>query len=150
MKKQRKTISVRSAIAIGMTVVVLAAVIAGILLIGSPAQERLRRLDERRILDLRDLSYAVNVFWARNNRLPSSLDELAEQEPIAHELTDPETGTLYEYRLVSDNLYELCAVFSGESDFDRPDLPYGYLWMHGAGSECFQRSPQNADEGQRP
>jgi len=97
MKKQRKTISVRSAIGIGMTVVVLAAVIAGILLIGSPAQERLRRLDERRISDLREISFAVDAYWTREDVLPASLEELGNDERIVRELADPVTGAPYEY-----------------------------------------------------
>jgi hypothetical protein len=145
MKNERTKFSLRSVFAIGFAAVIVAAVLVGVLLMDSPAQERLRRLDERRILDLRDLSYTVDMFWTRNDRLPASLDELAEQEPIAHELTDPETGTLYEYRFVSDSQYELCAVFSEESDVGRRDLPYGYVWIHGAGSECFQLTAQDID-----
>ncbi len=49
MKTPRKAINVRSVVAISLVVAVLAVVIVGVTLLDSPAQERLRRLDERRV-----------------------------------------------------------------------------------------------------
>ena len=145
MKKQRKTISVRSAIGIGMTVVVLAAVIAGILLIGSPAQERLRRLDERRISDLREISFAVDAYWTREDVLPASLEELGNDERIVRELADPVTGAPYEYHAGTGSSYELCAVFEHDTDTNGRDVRYDYLWSHGPGKQCFQLAAQDID-----
>ncbi|TFH09248.1 MAG: hypothetical protein E4H08_06185 [Candidatus Atribacteria bacterium] len=146
MKTQRQRLSIRSVVAMGFAIIVVAAIIGGVFLMDSPAQERQYRFDERRVADLRELAYTVDVYWTRENRLPSSLDELAQQEPIALELIDPETGVLYEYRVVSDDLFELCAVFSSKSDTGSRDTPYGYTWSHGAGRQCFQLSPQDAEK----
>ena len=43
-----------------------AVVVAGFLVVGSPPEARLRRLDGRRVADLRDVQSAVNLYWTRN------------------------------------------------------------------------------------
>jgi len=121
-----------------VTVVVVAAVIVGIILLDSPAQERLRRLDERRVSDLRELSYAVDVYWTREGHLPASLAELSEEERIVRDLADPATGQPYEYRVLDDKVYELCAVFARNTASDERDIPYRIFWFHGTGRQCFQ------------
>ncbi len=73
MTKPRKGINVRFVVAISLIVAVLAVVIAGVTLLDSPAQERLRRLDERRVDDLRSISAELDFYWTRQRTLPSSL-----------------------------------------------------------------------------
>ena len=147
MKAKRKAISAQVVIAISLAVVVVAAAIVGVILLDSPARARLRRLDERRIADLRELSYAIDSYWTQNDRLPTSLDELAEQEPIAFELADPETGESYEYIVVGNDRYELCAVFSLESTNGDRGFESGTLWFHGTGRTCVQRTAQHLERG---
>jgi hypothetical protein len=60
-----------------VSLVVLAAIVAGMVMLGSPSDERARRLDERRVSDLAGIRNAVNFFSDRNGRLPASLDELS-------------------------------------------------------------------------
>ena len=55
---------------------VVAAIAAGLVLIGSPSAERMRRLDEIRVSDLMQLSRAVDFYWKREGALPPSLDTL--------------------------------------------------------------------------
>lgn len=138
----RKRISARSIIAICLAVVVIAVVAISISLLDSPAQRRQVRLDERRVVDLRELSEAVNAFWTRAGRLPLSLEELAGQEGIASELGDPETGEPYEYRLGSENNYELCAIFDSATHVGERFYPYDYRWSHGPGRVCFHLEAQ--------
>lgn len=138
MKTSLRTLTVRSLCAIIVSAVVLAGIIVGIILLDSPAQERLRRLDERRVSDLREIAYAVDVYWMREDRLPSSLEELSSEERIVRELADPETGDAYEYRVVGDSSYELCAVFSRDTTTDERDSRYMNFWIHDSGRQCFQ------------
>ena len=123
--------------------VVVAAIVIGVILLDSPAQERLNRLDDRRVSDWRELSFAVHVKWTREGRLPSSLEELSIEERIVRELADPVTGDAYEYRVVDEDTYELCAVFEGEIDAGEHDIPYEYLWFHGPGRQCFELKAQD-------
>jgi hypothetical protein len=47
-------------------------------------------------------------------------------------VTDPETGTPYEYRVLNPVSYELCAQFSLPRD-----LQYDSYWNHPAGRHCY-------------
>jgi hypothetical protein len=116
----------------------------GLFLLGSPGDERLRRLDERRVNDLRALWSAAYAYWARHARLPGSLDELARETPYRLTLADPETGQQYEYRVLGSNAFELCATFRTESDPDHvPREPVApkelgpAFWAHRPGRRCF-------------
>lgn len=73
MTKPRKGINVRFVVAISLIVAVLAVVIAGVTLLDSPAQERLRRLDERRVDDLRSIFAELDFYWMHERTVPSSL-----------------------------------------------------------------------------
>ena len=60
---------------IGVAIVLLAIVI-GLAVIGSPADERARRLDERRVRALQGLAGAVDEYWRVRGRVPQSIAEL--------------------------------------------------------------------------
>ena len=46
---------------------VVAAVAAGLIILGSPAQERERRIDDRRVADLHGIAAATNLYWSRHS-----------------------------------------------------------------------------------
>ena len=144
MTKPRKAMSVRTVIAISLVVAVLAVVIVGVTLLDSPAQERLRRLDERRVDDLREIARKLDFYWTREGILPSSLEELADEPGVFIELHDPETGQPYEYRELSSNTYELCAQFARDTTEER-DRHYKDYWSHGAGRQCFELEAQDVE-----
>jgi len=144
MKTRRKAINVRSVIAISLVVAVLAVVIVGVTLLDSPAQERLRRLDERRLDDLRSITCKLDIYWTREGTLPSSLEELADEPGVFIELYDPESGQPYEYRVLSSNTYELCAQFSRDTAEER-DRFYRENWSHGPGRHCFELEAQDVE-----
>lgn len=146
MKMPRRALTVRSIIAICLAVVVIAMVIVGVSLLDSPAQERLRRLDERRVDDLRELSNELDFYWTREGTLPGSLEELANEPGVFVELFDPETGQPYEYRIVGYNTYELCAVFALDTA-EEQDRFYKDVWSHGPGRQCFQLEAQDVHRG---
>ena len=124
-----------------VAVAVTAAIVAGIYLLGSPADERARRLDDRRVQDLSGIARAIDLYWTRTTRLPSSLETLRTETGTDISLADPDTGASYELRPIEDGRYELCAVFTGESrDSDR-FVDAGF-WSHRAGRQCFQRDAQ--------
>jgi hypothetical protein len=127
-----------------VTVAVLAAIAAGIGLIGSPADERVRQLDERRVQDLTGVARTVDLFWTRNGRLPASLDELAKEPGASITTSDPSTNAAYEYQAIDARTYELCAQF--ETDSAELRRPGGTdFWSHGPGRQCFRREAQKVD-----
>lgn len=119
----------RLAAAVAM-IVVVTAVILGLKLAGSPAAERDRRLDVRRAEDLAAVARAVDVYYARRDRLPAALEDLTGTVTIA----DPSSGRPYDFRPLGPKRYEVCATFSRQSE----DRGYADFWTHGQGRQCFQ------------
>ena len=126
-----------------LIIAVLSSVIVGIFLLGPPSEWRLRQLDERRVSDLRELSYAIDDYWARAGVLPVSLNELSWEEEWLSELVDPETGAAYEYRVLDIASYELCASFSNDTGTDYREVPHRSFWYHGFGRQCFRLQAQD-------
>jgi len=124
-------------------VVATAAVIAGISIAGTPAEGRRQRLDDVRARDLRGLVASIDAFWARHERLPASLRELASDTRSALAVTDPESGAEYEYRILGERSYELCAVFARSATPQRR-APEPFA-VHDVGSSCFPLSTRTAD-----
>ena len=113
------------------------AVVAGLVLIGSPGAARATRMDERRVSDLGQISAAADLFWTRHERLPDSLEALGQEPGVALPAGDPETGEPYEFRIVTPGTYELCAVFHASSA-DSGRREGELFWEHGAGPQCFE------------
>ena len=96
----------------GVCGVILAAIIAGLYVSGSPVTRRRATLDERRVSNLTQLSSALDTYVQTRRELPPTLDALAQaQSYLLTELRDPTTGAFYEYRTLSTSTYELCATF---------------------------------------
>jgi len=129
----------RKVIVVIAVLVVLGALGGGFYLIGPPAEERARRLDDRRESDLQRLRLAADMYWTRNRRLPATLDELAKEAGTNIFSRDPETGAPYEYTVkvvegrarLSNDTYELCAGFRRASEMR------GDFWSHGEGRHCY-------------
>jgi hypothetical protein len=102
-----------------LSVVVVAAVVWGVALVGTPGAARLQRFDQRRLEDLQTIFREVqslcrdpDIKHELKRALPETLDELAtlaRSERIS--LIDPETGQRYEYTVKDGTTYELCATF---------------------------------------
>ena len=119
------------------TVVVVVSVIAGIIVIGSPTEGRFQQLDLGRIADLREIMEATDLFWSREERLPSSLEELAEDPRTSVNTIDPGSAEAYAYRILDEDTYELCATFDRES-VGPPGRSAADFWRHPAGRQCFE------------
>jgi hypothetical protein len=123
-----------------LTIVVAAAVAGGVFVLGSPSEERARRLDERRVQDLIGIQGAVDVYWSQHATLPPSLGELATEPYGKLRAQDPRTTEAYQYKLIDARKYELCATFERASP---EGVPYGDgRWAHGNGRQCFPREPR--------
>lgn len=130
-------------------VVVLAAIVAGFFIMGSPSQVRLYRFDSQKVSDLQSIQWQIVNYWQQKESLPNSLDEL--QDPISGWITpkDPQTGASYTYRRNSPLDFTLCATFNAESQTGNPSMARPFYpgesgmndnWQHGAGEVCFDRS----------
>jgi len=120
---------------------VVVSVIGGLLLLGSPRKERERRLDERRVAEMRAIANAVDWYWTRHGRLPDSFADLSREQAIQVNPLDPETQQPYDYRVLGVNSYELCATFARNAA-EEDHVPQGGFWAHGSGSQCFRLEPK--------
>ncbi|MEO2194598.1 MAG: hypothetical protein ABGY72_00715 [bacterium] len=101
---------------------------------GSPSAERSRRIDERRVEDLRRIAETVDLYWTRQGGLPESLDPLVATDGEPTDFRDPVTAARYEYRTLTGSSFELCAQFDTESAFVEQDN----FWRHPANRYCFK------------
>jgi len=140
---------------IGVSVAVAAAVVAGLIVVGSPGEARLEKIDRRRVSDLYEIVDGVNRYWTQNQALPLDLSALTEATSFEPGV-DPETGLAYVYRLLEPNRYEVCATFATEcTSRDNRCAPWRVggrheISAHGAGEQCFELAPMNLDRGHRP
>ena len=123
----------RRTLVIVLVIVVALVVIRGIMIIGSPSEERTRRMDSRRINDLQGVSRSIAVYHTRHQQVPASLEELAREPGFANVARDPVTDRPYGYRMVDANSYQLCGTFDRETADDRAEV----FWAHGVGEQCF-------------
>jgi hypothetical protein len=112
---------------------VAAAVAAGLVFTGSPAQQRQLRFDERRVADLNRLNWAITAYSQENRTLPIHLQDLVNGRNLDVLPLDPASGESYEYVAMGPDAFELCAVFSLTSK----DVIPSDFWHHDAGRRCF-------------
>lgn len=126
--------------AVASSLVVLAAIAAGIFAVGSPAMARLQRLDQTRVQDLQALSQAVQNYYRTEGKLPVAAADL--KTNASHlsyrETSDPETGAAYEYLSEGDRDYTICATFALAGSIGYAGI--AAVWAHEAGRHCFKQS----------
>ena len=133
------------------SLVVLASIVGGFFVIGSPSVQRDRRFDERRVNDLQIIQNEVVNYWTQKGRLPTALADLKNSISGFVPPTDPQTGSDYSYRVNGSLKFELCAIFKtdGKDYYQnqalpksvRPyDGPYQQNWDHSSGRVCFERT----------
>ena len=131
------------------TIIVLAVIIYGFYLAGSPFKQRLVRFDNQRVNDMQTIqNKIVYDYWQQKNKLPQSLDNLRDSISGFVPPVDPDTNQPYEYKATGNLSFELCANFalpSGEESsktFPRAMMPggFGENWEHKDGRVCFERT----------
>jgi hypothetical protein len=131
---------------VGASLVGVLLVAGGLFWAGTPAGERVRQFDARRVDDLRliygeamRLSFGPGwnnpaVPLVQTAPLPASLDDIARGAVgVRPRIADPESGQRYEYRVISPTRFELCAVFGQARDEVRD-----VAWNHPQGRHCFE------------
>jgi len=143
-------------LAVAATVVIVAAVIAGLLLTESPLTARAERFDTERLRDLNTVANVLDDYYWQHHVIPEDLSIFATEYDFEHSSTDPRTGEPYEFERVSDLSYRLCATFetNGPHVFDSYpraavvlDSRERYITpgtVEGVGRQCFEVSFQKA------
>lgn len=149
MKKERlglKTLPGMKPFVSGVIVVVAVLAVLGAIRVGSPKEERMRKLDEERITHLQNIQSQVVSFWVNSEKLPGSIGDIENTAGGFVVPKDPETGVAYEYEKTGELTFSLCANFTTERTDDpllRGKYPEGDMsesWAHPAGRACFDRT----------
>lgn len=128
-----------------VAIVFVAVIVYGFILLGSPSLQRAIKLDEQRVNNLQNISYAIDSYWERNRALPGMLNDLQGPAYWVDSIQDPLSGEPYEYRAISEKKYELCATFQSRSKEQLPEYPRPFsqqIWDHEEGRSCFQLEAQ--------
>ncbi len=143
-----KTARILTAVVAGL---VLLSVVYGFVVIGSPREQRLKRLDMQRVTDLQNIEQQISWYFQKEGRLPSSLDDLTRIDAWYVVPSDPETGEPYSYKVQDSVTFELCAVFATsnrevETRGSVRPIPYITAYVHDQGKQCFERTVAGASK----
>ncbi|MFH1366230.1 MAG: DUF5671 domain-containing protein [Patescibacteria group bacterium] len=127
--------------AVSSAIVIIACIIWGFSVLGSPRTQQLLKYDEQKVNDLQNINNQVINFYSNKGALPKTIEEMANGNYYVNP-KDSQTGNLYEYKKINETSYNLCADFNKASD-DRSNLAYpvslygDVSWVHPAGYYCF-------------
>ncbi len=149
LKRKNMKSKIPKILAWTLSFVILASIIVGFLIIGTPAVQRERRFDEQRVGDLQILQNQIVNYWTLKELLPQSLNQLEDSISGFIVPKDPESDLPYEYNIISSLSFELCAAFrTSSNDFGpipnkarvvSPDNSFQQNWSHEAERTCFTR-----------
>ncbi|MDA1038191.1 MAG: DUF5671 domain-containing protein [bacterium] len=120
-------------------ILVIASVVLGFTFVGTPASQRAQQYDFDRVNDLRSLQYEIMNSYASTGVLPENLTGYR-----GSAIMDPATDMPYEYRVINETTFELCATFDKAGDGS--DQYGGYAvglnenFAHEMGKTCFERT----------
>ncbi len=122
--------------------VIIASIVWGFSVLGSPRTQRLVKYDEQRIIDLQTINSLVQNYYQLNQSIPDKMSDLTSLQ-YSNIPLDPETGIPYQYNLIgqSAKAYELCAEFDTDTNETKSRVPYMYAdisWSHPMGHYCFK------------
>jgi hypothetical protein len=143
----------KRSVGIAVGVLAIGTILAGFLIVGTPAQARLERFDAQKVQDLENIQSQVVNYWQAKEKLPATLDDLNNPLSYGPLPLDPQTGSSYEYSATGAHSFELCASFNAESRGALNAYPQAVMtsptngraalgdnWQHGSGHSCFDRT----------
>lgn len=131
----------RPEVNIGKILAVCAALVAGLAVATSiwlnpPSENRARAMDMQRVRQLDRIKGAIDYHYQLRQKLPANLEVLEKDRGsfTAQNRLDPGTGQPFEYEIVGDRDYRLCATF--ERSIEGDSTVYTNR-RHQAGRNCF-------------
>lgn len=153
LKREDSKSNVPKTLAIILSVVVFVSIAIGFFVIGTPRDQRNRRFDEQRVSELQMIQSEIISYWTQKKEIPAKLENLRDSISGFTPPNDPDTQIPYEYKVLGTLSFELCAVFTTDSnDYGLASRnmmmyssPYPYYdgfqqnWEHKAEKTCFKR-----------
>lgn len=130
-------------------VLVIASIVAGFFIVGTPQEARMHRIDQEKIYHLQSIQSQIVSYWQQKQRLPIQLAELNDSLSSFSVPVNPETRLPYDYEVIGTTSFKLCAEFNTassdgftrDSDVSVPITIDTYdNWQHGLGRHCFERT----------
>jgi len=127
--------------------IILASIIWGFSVLGSPRTQQLIKYDEQRVNDLQNVQWQILNYYQRTGSVPQNLEQLA--DPLSGFMLpkDRQTSENYEYKKTGNLDFELCANFNLSRTGGT--MPYEPLvskvgadenWNHPGAHHCFKRT----------
>ena len=116
--------------ALGATIVVVAVIALGFYNSGSPRVQRQIAIDRSRVERLRAIVQEIH----NRPALPAALADL---KSAYVRIADPDTDVPFEYQPKDETHYDLCAIFTADSEDWEQKPNSRSAWAHPAGRHCF-------------
>lgn len=135
-----------------VSVLLVAFIIVGFFIMGSPSTQKDLREDDQRINDLSNIQSQVINYYQTTEKLPETIESLKDPLVGGYINEDPATGESYEYSKTGALTFELCATFAralpeiDESKGQSNNWRIQELkrtakdWSHEEGRTCFERT----------
>lgn len=133
LSKVWKAPKTRKTLAGAMIVIVLASIVGGFVIAGSPTKQRDLRFDSQRTSDLQSIQWQVVNYWQQKGKLPTKLADLNDALYGTKVPTDPETEVDYEYTTKGQLSFQLCATFARDYEDTKGRGAYGGGYYGGYG-----------------
>ncbi len=132
----------------GSLAIIVAALIFSLFVIESPTTTRNRKLDNVILNNFDQIDSTINSYYSEKGTLPVSLDEMRKEYNYLSDdvFVDPATGVKFDYRIKSQDEYELCAAFRLTGEADNQYYLDNYLsqrWSHAVGYQCLSQKAHN-------
>jgi hypothetical protein len=124
---------------VAATLLTIATVIAAVVVMGTPAQQRALRLDQRRTTDLERIVETAREHAERTGALAADLTTLATRPGLRLSIIDPDTAQPYGYKVLDAHRFQVCASFTTDTAREQAPARQDH-WLHGTGQQCFIRS----------
>jgi len=135
-------------------VIVIGALSSALIFGESPMEARDKKLDSAILDDFSSIENAVIRYYNSNESLPENLSVLEEEIEFVTQniVTDPETDSGYQYNILGEKKYELCADFrtSNLENDDRISEFYRETWPHEKGRQCIEKSVEDLERKLMP
>ncbi len=136
--------------------IIITAFTASLFIVESPTETRNRKLDQKIMNDFSMIESEIDRYYHEKEVLPESLMKVQEEFGVLKDdiLVNQATNENYEYKVIDDKNFELCATFKS-SNKDEDDYRYRYLAknrLHDAGYQClkFRVYVDNEESGPKP
>lgn len=111
-------------------VLALVILVTGFMISESPKEARAKKIDSAIVNNFSRIDYEIYTYYNKNDKLPENLDVLMSGGPV-NIYSDPETKETFEYKIIDDSSYQLCANFRSTN----MDLEYETR-RHESGYHC--------------